>query len=581
MNFKFLILSLSILFFTVGIGPQAQAQRKNKHDDKPKELSEFMLRERKEAFLEGNKQKMLGNTAAAQSAFSKALRIDPNHDASLFEMAQLYFMQGRTDDALAAANKAAELDPQNTWYQLLLADFYKSTGQLEKIKAVFEKLVEIKPDHIEYRQNLALLYSLNNDYRGAINIYNQIEEIVGVTEETALKKRNLWNNLNKPQKGLAEIEQLVALHPYNSRYQQILAESYIETGNSDKALATYLKVAEMDPSDPYIHISLSDLYRKQGNEEKAYEALLKGFANPKLEADAKIQILLTYYSIDQIFNEKKEQALELAEILARTHPADARVLSLYSEMLFRTGQYEDALTILDQVLQTDSSRYGVWEQKMIIESQLNKNQQLVATSTLASELFPMQPLPYLLNGFANYQLKNYDAARQSLENGASLVVDNDNLLVQFYTTLGDIYDQLKNHQKSDSYYDKALKIDMKNALVLNNYSYFLTLRNERLQEARAMAARANDLEPETPSYMDTYGWVLYKLGEIKEAEKWVKKSLDASPTPDATVLEHYGDILYKLGREEEALEFWRKAKDTGQEASEWLDRKINEKSLIE
>lgn len=581
MNFRVLIISLSILFFALGTAPQVLAQRKNKHDDKPKELSEYLLRERQEAFLEGNKQKLLGNNAAAGAAFSKALRIDPNHDASLFEMSRLYYQQGRTDDAIAAAAKAAQLDPKNIWYQLLLADLYKNTGQLDKIKDVFETLVKIDPEHIEYRQDLALLYTLENDYRGAIEIYNQIEDIIGVTEETALKKRNLWNNLGKPEKGLAEIEQLVALHPHNSRYQQILAESYMETDNPDKALATYLKVAEIDPSDPYIYISLSDLYRKLGDEQKAYEALLVGFANPELEADAKIQILLTYYSVDQLFNEKKDQALELAEILAHTHPYDARVLSLYSEMLFRTEQYDKALAVLDEVLQTDSSRYGVWEQKMLIESQLNKNQQLVATSTIATELFPMQPLPYLLNGFANYQLKNYDAARRSLESGASLVVSNDKLLSQFYTTLGDIYNQLNDHQKSDSYYDKALKIDMSNALVLNNYSYFLTLRNERLQEARAMASRANDLEPDTPSYMDTYGWVLYKLGELQEAEKWVKKSLDASPTPDATVLEHYGDILYKLGRKQDAMKYWQQAKDTGQETSEWLDRKIAEQSLIE
>jgi tetratricopeptide (TPR) repeat protein len=579
MNFRVLIISLSILFCVAA--PQAQAQRKSKQDDKPKELSEFMMRERQEAFLEGEKQKVLGNNDAAEASFSKALRIDPDHDASLYEMARLYYQKGRIDDAIAAAIKASELDPTNIWYQLLLADLYKKTGQIDKIKEVFERLVEIDPDHIEYREDLALLYTMDGDYTGAIKIYNQIESIIGVTEETALKKRGLWNNLGKPEKGLVEIEQLVALHPHNSRYQQILAESYIEMGKPDKALATYLKVAEMDPTDPYIYISLSDLYRKLGDEQKAYEALRIGFANPELEADAKIQIMLTYYSIDDIFNNKKDQALELAGILAHTHPNDTRVLSLYSEMLFRTGQTEQALEVIDQVMQTDSSSYGIWEQKMIIESQLNKNQQLAATSTLAMELFPMQPLPYLLNGFANYQLKNYEAARSSLESGAKLVVDNNKLLAQFYTTLGDIYNQLNDHQKSDSYYDKALKIDMSNALVLNNYSYFLTLRNERLQEARAMASRANDLEPNTSSYMDTYGWVLYKLGDLKEAEKWVKKSLDASPEPDATVLEHYGDILYKLGKEKEALKYWQQAKDTGEETSELLDRKIAEKSLIE
>jgi Tfp pilus assembly protein PilF len=193
----------------------------------------------------------------------------------------------------------------------------------------------------------------------------------------------------------------------------------------------------------------------------------------------------------------------------------------------------------------------------------------------------MQPLPYLFNGFANYQKKNYETARKSLETGSNLVVDNNLMLAQFYSTLGDICNQLKDHKKSDEYYDKALKIKPDDAYVLNNYSYYLSLRNKDLEKARDMARRANELQPDNASFQDTYGWVLYMLGNYTEAEVWIKKALDHPENDSAVLLEHYGDALYKLGRKDEALEYWQKAKQVGGEASEFLDKKISEKKLYE
>lgn len=571
-----------ILFLTSPVfNGEAFAQKKGKKDQEKKELNDFQIKERKAAFMDGNKQKILENYEAAIENYQKALRIDPDHDASMYELARIYQMQNRPDDAILLLEKAIIINDQNSWYYLLLADLYKQTRQFDKVVLVFEQLTEKFPGRIEYRYDLALTYVIMGEYKEAIDAYNEVEEIIGVTEDVSLKKRNLWSNLNKQSKALGEIEKLVEAYPESSRYLQILAESYVNMGDYDKALETYLKVLEIDPNDPYIHISLSDLYRQKGNDEKAYEELKLGFANPELDLDSKIQILITYYSFDQLFNDEEGHAIELAEILNKAHPGDPRSLSLYGDLLYRSGQLNEALEIMDEVLQVDSSNYGVWEQKLFIENELKLNKQLVETSRIVNELFPMQPLPYLFSGFSNSQLKRYDDARKALETGSKLVVGNDRLLAQFYSSLGDIYNQLEDHDKSDEYYDKALAITPNDAYILNNYSYYLSLRNTRLDKAREMAMRANEIDPESSSFQDTYGWVLYKLGEYTEAEIWVRKSLDHPEKDSAVVLEHYGDILYKLNRKDEALIYWQKALATGEEASEFLEKKIKDQTLYE
>ncbi|MCF8365844.1 MAG: tetratricopeptide repeat protein [Bacteroidales bacterium] len=559
----------------------AQKKVKNHKDDKTEQLSDFNIKERKAAFMEANKQKLLENYEAAAENYLKALKIDPGHDASMYELARIYLRQNRTDDGIILIEQAIAINDSNSWYYILLAEMYKQTRQYDKVVEVFEKLSNKFPENIEYRYDLALTYIITGDYKKAIDTYNNLEGVIGVTEDISLKKRNLWNNLDKPGKALNEIEKLVDAYPYNSRYLQILAESYVDMENYDKALENYLKVLEIDPDDPYIHISLSDLYRKKGEDEKACDELKLGFANPGLDLDSKIQILITYYSFDQLFNDNNGPALELAEILNKTHPGDPRSLSLYSDLLYRSGKLPEALETINEVLKVDSSNYSIWEQKMFIENELKQNEQLIETSRIVSELFPMQPLPYLFGGFASYQQKKYEDARKSLETGSKLVVGNDRLQAQFYSTLGDIYNQLEDHNKSDENYDKALKITPDDAYVLNNYSYFLSLRSTNLEKAKQMAARATEIDPDSPSFMDTYGWVLYKLGEYEEAEVWVKKSIDHPEEDSAVVLEHYGDILYKLDRKNEALEYWQKAMDTGQEASEFLEKKIKDQTLYE
>ncbi len=148
------------------------------------------------------------------------------------------------------------------------------------------------------------------------------------------------------------------------------------------------------------------------------------------------------------------------------------------------------------------------------------------------------------------------------------MVGNDKMLAQFYSYLGDTYFQLKDNEHSDEAYEKALKIEPSNALVLNNYAYYLSLRNINLEKAEQMAKKAVELDPGNGSNQDTYGWVLFKLGRYEEAKEWIEKAIQTGEE-SAVVLEHYGDVLWKLGNKKDAVKYWEKAGKAG-EGSEFL-----------
>jgi len=211
---------------------------------------------------------------------------------------------------------------------------------------------------------------------------------------------------------------------------------------------------------------------------------------------------------------------------------------------------------------------------------------LLKVSEEALEYFFEQPVLYFFNGLAHFQKDNYEEAAAAFRYGRDLTIADPDFQIEFLTLLGDTYHRLDNNEASDRAYLEALAIDPDNALALNNYSYYLSLRNMKLTEAKEMSARSLEIEPDNAAYLDTYGWINYKLGNYQEAQKWIKKSIENSETPSPTVLEHYGDVLYKLGEKEEAVQYWEKAlkakaEDDFDKGSELLEKKVRDQKLYE
>ena len=154
------------------------------------------------------------------------------------------------------------------------------------------------------------------------------------------------------------------------------------------------------------------------------------------------------------------------------------------------------------------------------------------------------------------------------------------LTASFDTSIADIYHELGNKEKAYQYYDRVLKNDPENVYVLNNYAYFLSVENKRLDDALKMSATTVEKEPKNVTYLDTYAWVLYKLERYKDAKKWMEKLFSYDKNPQGVNYEHYGDILYKLGDVNKAVQNWKKAKKLG-DTSEFIDQKIKDEKIYE
>lgn len=531
-------------------------------------------------FFAGVNDKISDNYQRAADDFHKAIEADPTSSAAYYELGASLLRLQQLPEAEQAASKAVKLNESNTWYKLMLADIYKYEKKWPEATSVYEKLVNDNPDVDDYYFELAGLYLYQNKTDAALRTYDKIEKHFGLSEDVSLQKHRIYFQTGKYDKAEEEINKLITQNPSNPKYYEILAETYAKAGQDDKAMAVYNDLLKKNPDDGMAQLSMADYYFKKGDKKQSFDMLTRAFANKSLSIDAKIGILYNNYLMQpKLSDEDKANAYTLAETLVKTNDNDAKTHAIYGDLLYQDKKFEEARTQYRKSVEIKKDVFAVWQQLLFTDSELKDNKAMAEESEKAMDYFPNQPLLYFFNGVANIEQKNYKKAASVLEAGLNQNVDNPALEGQFYTNLAEAYYRLGDNSKSDSYFDKAISKDPGNVLALNNYAYYLSVRNQDLPKAEEMSKRTLDKEPDNPSYLDTYGWILYKEGKYSEAAEYIKKSLDKD-SKAAEVNEHYGDAEYKLGNKDVAIEYWKLAKKYGSDSKN-LDKKIADKKLYE
>lgn len=563
----------------------AQKVPKKKHGDDIKKESSSHLTETEQIkfttlYFNGSKEKILGNYDQAASLYSQCIRINPKSASAMYELAGVYKEQGKYSDALYFARRASNLEPGNKWFLLLLAECYLNNNLFGNAAGVYEGLTKIYPYDLEFYDRWVNTLLQMGKLLDAIKVYDIVEKKFGVREEITLQKQRIYIKLGKLDKAVDEINRLMRANPREVRYYELLSDLYRANSMFDKALETLNRIPEIDPANGNVHLKLADLYRSSGKINNALEELKIAFSRPDIDLSLKMGHLMSLHLFTELNRDYKPQLLELTKILVETHPDEARSHAIYGDYLLRERNLEDAISHYAKAIELDKNAFGVWNQLVLTLTDLKQYDELYRTTLSAIELFPTQPVFYLFNGIAAIQKKQYKEAIDVINNGLKLVVDNNALLELFYSNLGDAYYQMGLHAASDSAYDKTLQINPENAYVLNNYSYYLSIRKQKLEKAEKMSKKANELDPDNSAFQDTYGWILYGIGRFEDAKVWMEKAIESGGNGNGVILEHYGDVLFQLGEKEKAMEQWQKAKESGRHSPQ-LPEKIIEKKIIE
>jgi len=566
----------------------AYAQRKKKGTDET-QASGIKLREAEFYFTEGEKFFILEDYAKALLYYHRTLEITPDNATVHYKIAEVLARSNKQEDLFKASlsiENALRLEKKNKYFYLLAANIYGSLTRFDKAAQVYENLVSEVKGTEEYLYELAAVYQYDNKFDDAIKTYNRVESLLGVNEISSIQKQRLYFDQGKTKEAVAEGEKLVSTFPDEERYAVGFAEVLSQKGMKNEAIQQLEKFIAENPDASTSNMLLASLYRETNQEPKARPLLISLFDDPAVDVGSKLIMLGTYnleLTQNRIKNitdpDKEDFAFTLFEKLEKSNPNEAGVHIVGGDLYLSTGKNREALQEYLKAIESDEVNFEVWQNLLYLQVQLEQWDNVIRYSDEALESFPNQGTIHYFNGMGHLHQRHYTEAIGAFEQAKRLSSNNPSFTSDINTLLGDAYHAAKQFEKSDRAYEDALAFSPDNSAVLNNYSYYLSLRKANLEKAEKMSSQLIRNNPDNPAYLDTHAWVLYARGKYKEARKVIERAINTGKA-NATHFEHYGDILFQLGDVDGAVKQWEKARGLNAN-SEILNKKIANRKIYE
>lgn len=530
----------------------------------------------KQLFFAGLREKMSENYVVATTNFNKIVGLDPNNHAAYFELANADLRLDKLLEAEQHIKQAIKINAGNLWYWRLLGEVYKRTNKMPELIEVFNQLIRLDPENDAYYFDKANAQLLANQPDAAKKTYDEIQGKFGDSRDLVNARKRLQSNGSATTE--SDIVKLLEGNQADVKNYLYAAGLLLQKGNNPEALKVLLKAQQLEPGNFEVNLALADIYRSQKNDEAAFSSLKLAFQSNEMPLVEKVKIIAALFP-------KMNQSVvatnvtELSRLVAEKNPTEAKAVALYGDVLYQQNNLKEALAQYQAALKLNEQVYIVWEQVINIQTLLGHYDEAIKVGDEALTIYPNQASLYYYMAYALFKTGKYESAQNNLKTSLQLDVDNKSLQAQIYALQGDVYISQNNFGQAKTAFEKAIVMEPDNYLIMNNYAYYLALRNDDLTKAAKYAETAALAMPNNPSIADTYAFILFKQQKYDLAKTWIEKALQNNSNKNGVYLERYGDILFLKGEKDAALIQWQKAKEAGN-GSEVLIKKINEKKYF-
>lgn len=499
------------------------------------------------------------DTVRARKIWSEIVERDSTYSPALY---YLSMTEKDRDKSLSYAHRAFVADSANKWYTANYAERLISAGRYTQAVPIFRRLMRIDPTNIRSYHALAVIYSFDRQPYSAISVLDSAELRIGYNYYLADIKQELLLSTRQYDRAVKEGERRIAEHPYDANVITKLADVYAVMGRDSLARATYDRAFKLDTTNVETIVAIADYYSSIGNTTRMLDYEQHLFRSDKLDVATKLHRLSQYTEDMNFYGSNYFRVGAIIHSMAIAYPKNRDIIGIYAQHLLYGGEQETALEYLLRHLEDENVRAADYFLVIQLEHHLGRDEQLNRDMARAMELFPRSVELLSLYAYICSERGDYKSAISVLERAAK-GLDDPIKRSAVLGNIGDMYHEMKRDRRCFRYYKRALELDPDNALVLNNYAYFLSLLDKDLEHALNMANRAMELQPNNASYVDTYAWVLHRMGRNNEAKSYMRKALSLSSQMDDSLLMHYGDILWALGEKFMAETYWQKAVERG------------------
>jgi tetratricopeptide (TPR) repeat protein len=490
------------------------------------------------------------------------------------------------------------IEPKSVDNHLLLGRLYFVNKDMLKAENEFKTAISLDPNSEEGVTNLAYLYNEEGDSKRAAEVLNSVPE-ARRSPKIFVALGSTYEQQKDYKNAIAAFRQALTMDKDNLDAMRGLAQNLSNDNQMEAALDQYRTIQDADPQDATAALRVAEIYRRMGKFDLALENLKKAGA---LVQDS-LEIPYNEALILEAQGKYEEAAAVLQKLVARSLPPEARAGDKSNRALFleRLGNiYREAgrpllaMETFRKIIDLGGEEAARGYQD-VVDAYREQKQWTEATRT-AQEAVKKMPGDKGLKLTLAQQLADTGKAEESIQLAKSTLKggadDRDTyiMLSQIYMRLkhwkeseeaiaqaeklavraeekeyirflqGSIYERQKKFDLAEQAFRQVLQQNPSNSMALNYLGYMLADHNSHLEEALTLIKKALDFDPQNGAYLDSLGWVYFKLGNYDQAEENLRRAADKTPN-DATIQDHLGELYARTSRFKLAATHWERALD--------------------
>ncbi|MCF0192182.1 MAG: tetratricopeptide repeat protein [Prevotella sp.] len=540
-------------------------------------------------------QEVKDNYDSAYTILKRCYELDPEAAELNFQMALYKRMYAKTDttkeaeevmpEIIELLKKAYNKEPNNKKYANTLLNACAQGQDTTMIVPLLERLIDIDKSNEQYLTLLIRIYDSRGEYTKELELLDRLETIGGKEPAINLVRADVYRDFYSEKKALKYINSLIKEDPTQSVYHLFLAQHFSAKEDYKKALPYYHTALELNPTDGGAKYSYINCLEKMGKEAEARQMKIDIMNDPKALSELKVQIVRDLLEEFETEENGTERMMQMFRTALEQPQENTDLTNIYVQyMAMQKCSLDSIAHAMDDLLQKEPTNEQAYMNLLAYYGGKDDKEKVVDVCNRAiNNGIDKLEIHYYQAGY-NYQIGKKDEALRIYEKAVSnrKFANNPKMYAECYGMIGTLYHEKDSFQKAFEAFEEGLKWNPDDNGTLNNYAYYLSIADKDLEKAERMSKKTIIAEPNNGTYLDTYAWILYKMGNYKDAVTYINRAIKSPNEKSAEEYEHAGDIYFMLKDTDAAVAYWelakQKAEEEGKDAND-LDRKIKTKKL--
>ena len=403
-----------------------------------------------EHFFEALKQKGIENYDRAVDELLKCLNLNSKLPVIYFELGKNYNKLKNFGAAVDNLKKAIAMQPDNVWFLDELYDVYFRQDDIKNALKTIKQLVKYHPD---YKEDLASLYVREEKYKQALDILDELDAEFGLSESRDAMRNDIYSITGNADDRIENLEQRIANNPNNEDNYLKLIYRYSQTGDRKNAYKAAKNLLNAKPDSRFVHLALYKFYLQDGKVDDAINSVKTVLTSLEINADAKAKVLKDFVAFVARNPEYEADLIDVTSLIDENK--DAQTHSDLGHYYLKAGDKLKALSNFKEALKQNPNDFKLIKDVLLLQLDIEDYKAVVNDGESALELYPAQPMLYLVTGVAHNKLGNSKKAIEYLEMGLDYLIDNPSMEADFYSELSIAYKALNNISKSETFAKKA------------------------------------------------------------------------------------------------------------------------------